>query len=246
MVACRSLNKIYSFIHSFAAALQAVRYFRTYPNLGIIYRARKESETVGHYSRLREVVNSVEPSENEITIVESPPSNEIDDLISYTDSAYNDDVTTRRSTMGYVFLDQGGAVAWSSKQQKDPALSSTEAELVALTHGATQAQALKVLKHEMGYGSVDPIVLLGDNTGAIAVSKDPRHASRLKHVQSRHFWVRNAIKEGVVDVKYISTKEEIADIFTKALPRPAFDKHRAALGLANPPVGLRGGVEQDA
>jgi len=172
-------------------------------------------------------------------------SNEIDDLIGYTDSAYNDDITTRRLTMGYVFLNQGGVVAWSSKQQKDPTLSPTEAELVALTHGATQAQALKVLKHKMGYGSNDPIVLLGDNTGAIAVLKDPRHASQLKHVQSCHFWVHNAIKEGVVDIKYISTKEEIADIFTKALPRPAFDKHRAALGLANPPVGLRGGVEQD-
>jgi hypothetical protein len=107
----------------FAATPQVVCYFRTYPNLGIIYRARKESDTVGHYSRLREVVNRVKSSKHEITVVESQPLNEIDNLIGFTNLAYNDDVTTGRSTMGYIFLDQGGGVAWSSKQQKDPALS---------------------------------------------------------------------------------------------------------------------------
>lgn len=85
--------------------------------------------------------------------------------------------------------------------QKDPALLSTEAKLFALTHGATQAQAIKILKRNMGYGSNDPIVLLGGNAGAIAASKDPCHALQLKHVQHCHFWVRNAIKVKIVNVK---------------------------------------------
>jgi hypothetical protein len=96
--------------------------------------------------------------------------------------------------MGYIFLDQGGAVAWSSKQQKDPALSSTEAELVTLTHSTTHTQAIKVLKHKLSYSSNNPILLLDNITGAITVSKDPRHALQLKHVQSCHFWVRSTIK----------------------------------------------------
>jgi hypothetical protein len=78
--------------------------------------------------------------------------------------------------------------SWCERGQRSP------------THpnGATQAQALKDLKQEMGCSGNDLIVLLGNNTEAITVSKDPRHALQLKHVQSCHFWVRNAIKVGVV------------------------------------------------
>ena len=70
-----------------------------------------------------------------------------------------------------------------------------------------------------------------DNQSAIAVGKNPEHHGRMKHLDLRHYWLRDTVKSGLIDVRYISTKEMPADIMTKTLSRAVVQDMREMLGL---------------
>ena len=70
-----------------------------------------------------------------------------------------------------------------------------------------------------------------DNQSAIAVSKNPEHHGRMKHLDLRHYWLRDVVKEGKIDVKYIPTASMPADIMTKSLPKATVELMRKMHGL---------------
>jgi hypothetical protein len=74
-------------------------------------------------------------------------------------------------------------------------------------------------------------IIFGDNQGAIALAKNPQFHARTKHIDIQHHFVREKQDEGLVDICYISSAEQVADGLTKALPRDAFQHFRTALGL---------------
>ena len=142
---------------------------------------------------------------------------------------------TRRSTTGYVFLVSNGPVSWKSRRQPTVALSSTEAEYMALSEATRHAIWLKRLLADLGAPVVDPMVILGDNQGALFLARDPVHHQRTKHIDIRYHFIRERIEKGEVDVKYVPTVNMIADVLTKPLGR---DAHRTAcrgLGLVEHP-----------
>ena len=150
----------------------------------------------------------------------------------YSDSNWSGDPDTSRSTSGYVFMMGGAAIAWSSKLQGMVALSSTEAEYIGLTAAAQEIAWLRELMGEIGYKQSKPTLLLADNQGSIALTKNPGYRSRTKHIARKFHYVREVVNErkwAVVD--YCPTEEMLADILTKALPREKHEKLTRGLGL---------------
>ena len=137
----------------------------------------------------------------------------------------------RHSISGFSFHYGVGAVSWSSKKQNIVALSSTEAEYVAQTHAAKEAIWLQSFISEIRGNKKDPLTILCDNQGAIALAKDNKFHARTKHIDLRYHFVREAVEDGKIKVAYIPTDENVSDIFTKPLAKPKFQKFVELLGL---------------
>ena len=135
------------------------------------------------------------------------------------------------SILGYTFYFGQGAVSWSSKRQHIIALLSTESEYIAQTHAAKEAIWIKNFIDEVRGPQGKVIGIYCDNQGAIALAKDNKFHSRTKHIDLRYHFVREAVEENKIKFDYVLTDENVADIFTKALPRPRFMGFVESLGL---------------
>ncbi|KAG3230733.1 hypothetical protein PI124_g24169 [Phytophthora idaei] len=121
----------------------------------------------------------------------------------YSDADWAGDVETRRSTSGYAFMVNGGCISWRSKKQRTVALSSTEAEYMALTEAAQEAIWLKAFLCELGeMKSDDPVNIYEDNQGSIALAKNPEFHKRTKHIDIRYHFVRERVEDGQVVLQY--------------------------------------------
>lgn len=149
----------------------------------------------------------------------------------YADAAYanTDDY---KSTSGYVFQMGGGAITWRSKKQTTIALSSTEAEYVALSEAGREACWLRSLFEELGENQSLPTLIKGDNDGSIAMARNPQFHKRSKHIATRWHWVRDMVENKTIEIESCRDPEQTADILTKALPRPKHLRHVAEMGLA--------------
>jgi hypothetical protein len=146
-------------------------------------------------------------------------------LRAYSDADWGQDLTDRKSISGYVFLLAGGAVAWSSKKQPTVALSSMEGEYMALAHATRHAIWTRTFLSELELRTKGPTRIHTDNQAAIRFAKDHQFHGRSKHIDIRHHFVRDCIDNNIIEPVYVSTDRNLADIFTKALPRPAFTKN---------------------
>ena len=104
-------------------------------------------------------------------------------------------------------------------------------ELVAASDTANEIAYLRMLMSEIGAEQRSPTVLYEDNTGVVAIASSDTLSSRSKHVDLRHKYVCEAVKQKKVSVQWISTKEQVADVVTKALPRREFEYLRAQMGI---------------
>ena len=129
---------------------------------------------------------------------------------------------TKHSTSGWVFRFCTAAVSWGSKKQKSVALSSCEAEIVASSEAAKEGVYLKRLLEGLDMHQGDAVAVSGDNQAAIALAYNPENHDKVKHVERRHFFVREKAEEGLLSVPYVRTVDNIADFFTKALPKETF------------------------
>ena len=121
-----------------------------------------------------------------------------------------------------MFVLNRAAVTWSSKKQKTVALSSCEAEIVAASEAAREAVHLTRFATELGLHDGSAIDLHVDNKSAIDVAYNPEHHSTMKHVDRRNFYVRELVEDHKIRVPFVSTVNNIADFFTKALPPKTF------------------------
>jgi hypothetical protein len=153
------------------------------------------------------------------------------ELVGFSDSSYADCPDTARSTMGYCFSVGGAIFSWSSRRQKTVTNSSCEAEYIALSESSREALWLRQFLREVHFLKPSPTVLLCDNNGAKSLSSDPTHHSRSKHIDVRHHFVRERVEDGSIVVWRVPGHDNVADIFTKALPRPDFTRLRPYLGL---------------
>ena len=118
----------------------------------------------------------------------------------------------------------GGAISWKSRLQPTVALSSSEAEYMALSYAVQEAIALKRIRDEIHLNnSEEPVVIFEDNQGAIAMSHNPIHYAKTKHIHIRHHFIRDQVEAGDIVIKYISTDKMLADALTKALTKVKLD-----------------------
>ncbi|KAK9721522.1 hypothetical protein QE152_g21514 [Popillia japonica] len=109
-------------------------------------------------------------------------------------------------------------------------LSSTEAEYVALGKGITEGCWIRNLLQEIGI-ECEQVLIFEDNQSAIYISKNPEQHKRLKHVDLKYHFVRDKICSNIVNISYIRSEEQIADLCTKGLPRRTFQNLSEMLGL---------------
>ncbi|CAI0390575.1 unnamed protein product [Linum tenue] len=156
-------------------------------------------------------------------------------LLGYTDSDYAGDSDDRKSTSGYIFFLAGGAVSWASKKQPVVTLSTTEAEFVAAAYCAAQAVWLRRVLTEIGWESSvkKATEIRCDNSSTIKLSRNPVLHGRSKHIDVRFHFLRELVRDEVVELQQCGTREQVADIMTKALSQEAFHRLRAELGMCD-------------
>jgi hypothetical protein len=153
-------------------------------------------------------------------------------LKGFTDADWGGCRDTRRSTAGYLFNIGSGAISWQLKHQSIVALSTCEAEFLGQTQATKEAIWLRRLLNELNMSQGKAaIIICGDNQGAIALSLNPQYHSRMKHMEIQRKWQGEVQDLGTVELKYIPTTEQIADGFTKSLPRERFEWFRRGLGI---------------
>jgi hypothetical protein len=120
-----------------------------------------------------------------------------------------------------VFYLAGAPVSWKCRKQRTIALSSAESEYLALGDACKEALWFSLLLKELGFPQ-RAVEICIDNRSAIALATNPVHHDRTKHIDLRYHFVRRTVQEQKVKLKWISTKQMVADILTKPLPSPAF------------------------
>ena len=141
-----------------------------------------------------------------------------DPLLGYSDADWATNYD-RKSYTGYVFELCGGAITWATKKQTTIALSSTEAEYMALAAATKEAVYLRNLVAEIGFQNLvnAPLTIYCDNQSAIQLAKNPAHHERSKHIDIRYHYIRSVYDKSYITILYISTEDMKADILTKNL-----------------------------
>ncbi|XP_052197210.1 secreted RxLR effector protein 161-like [Diospyros lotus] len=153
------------------------------------------------------------------------------ELIGYSDSDWARDPEEHKSTTRYVFFYSTIAFSWSSKKQSVIALSTCEAEYVAVAFTVCEAIWLKNLVSTLGCLNQEPVIIYVDNKSAIKLTKNPIQHGRSKHIDTRFHFICQHVKQGTVELEYYHTLEQVVNIFTKPLSFKSFEKLRKMLGM---------------
>ena len=136
-----------------------------------------------------------------------------------------------RSIGGYAGVLGGGCVAWSSRKQRTVSLSTTEAEYIALTEGAKELIWLRRFLCDITLEQSDPTSLRSDNLGAITLASDATYHARTKHINVAYHFIRERVASNEAVLTYVQSKENPADIMTKALELSQHRYLASKLGL---------------
>jgi hypothetical protein len=142
------------------------------------------------------------------------------DFEAFSDASFADDISTRRSTQGYLITLLGGPIAWQSTKQRSVVRSTTEAELLSLSSASTEIMAMSRL---FGQIRMDPQTgnrVNCDNKQTVGLinKSTPQLSTKLRHVDIHHFWLRQEAQNGNITVQWVPTGDMTADGLTKALP----------------------------
>jgi hypothetical protein len=153
-----------------------------------------------------------------------------DGIIGYVDSDFAGDLDKRRSLTGYVFTIGGCAVSWKTTLQSTVALSTTEAEYMAVAEACKEATWLRGLYSEL-CGVSSCITIHCDSQSAICLTKDSMFHERTKHIDVRFHFIRDVVAKGDVKVTKISTHDNAADMMTKPVPATKFELCSSLVGV---------------
>ena len=145
---------------------------------------------------------------------------------AFADADWANNKTNRHSVTGWVAKLNGDTISWASKKQSVVALSTCEAELYAESAAVKEVMWLRGLLKELDLPVREGSVVHGDNESAISLSRNGIKSERTKHVDVQYHFVTEAVERGTIELLWVPTGKMQADIFTKALGRPAFEIHR--------------------
>jgi len=185
--------------------------------------------SIQHQTALKRVLQYLSGTKTYGITYKNIPGSHIS-FLGYTNAAYKNRDDNKLTT-GYVFIAVEGAITWRSSRQSMTAESSTKAKYIALWEAGKEASWLRNLYNELGFTQKEPMVIMQDNTGMVAIAKNPMFHKYTKHINSHFHWIREKIQDGQLDIEICCTDKQTADALTKSLACPKHDKHSKAMGL---------------
>ena len=183
-----------------------------------------------HWTAVKRVLRYLNGTKNQGIIFRRGESASI---VGYSDADWAGDRQDRKSTSGYLFQIAGGPISWRSKKQDNVALSTAEAEYVALSFAAQEAIWLRRLTSELSSPADGPTTIREDNQSAIAMARNPQSHGRAKHIDITHHFIRECVNKEEVTLAYCPTGEMVADMLTKGLARQQFSTLCRKSGMEN-------------
>ncbi|GJU04240.1 retrovirus-related pol polyprotein from transposon TNT 1-94 [Tanacetum coccineum] len=163
-------------------------------------------------------------------IVQAYPKGSGFELTAFSDADHAGCVDTRKSTSGGIQFLGDKLVSWMSKKQDCTAMSSAEAEYVALSASCAQVMWMRTQLQDYGF-KYNKIPLYCDSQSAIAISCNPVQHSRTKHIHTRYHFIKEQVENGIIELYFVRTEYQLADMFTKALPEERFQYLVRRIGM---------------
>ncbi|GJW45764.1 hypothetical protein Tco_0077410 [Tanacetum coccineum] len=153
--------------------------------------------------------------------------------LGFCDASWQCDKDDTKSQTGYVFVVNGGAVDWKSKKQTTIAMHATQSEYMAASEAAMEAVWIRKFVGDLGVmPSINkPINMYCDNSAAITFANEPGVMKGARHFLRRYHYVREQVESGEIKLIKVHTDKNLADAFTKALPRGKVNEHANGIGL---------------
>ena len=153
-------------------------------------------------------------------------------FLNASDADHGGDKESGKSTTGVISKYAGGAITRMSQRQSSVAISTTEAEVVAASEATRELVWLKLkrLLNDVTEFLREPEIQI-DNEADIHLAQNPEYHRRTKHIEIRHFFVREKVTAGEIGVRRVATEHQVADAFTKALHGPRLKHLLSKMGL---------------
>jgi histone deacetylase 1/2 len=185
--------------------------------------------TTAHWTATKRILRYVRDT-SQLGITFRPSSSTL--LSAFSDADWAGCLEDRRSTGGFAIFIGPNLVSWSARKQATVSRSSTEAEYKALANATTELIWVEALLTELGIHLRQKPCLWCDNLGATFLSANPVFHARTKHIEIDYHFVRERVAANRLAIKFISSKDQIADGFTKALPVKNLDEFKRNLNLS--------------
>jgi len=195
--------------------------------------------TTTHLQHVKRLMRYLKSTINFGLMLKKPSSFQ---LLAYTDADWGGNQDDRTSTSAYLIFFGGNPISWFSKKQRTVARSSTEAEYRAVATATAELMWLTNLIFELKIPIQHKPKLLCDNVGATYLCSNPVFHSRMKHISMDYHFVREQVQAGKLQVSYVSTKDQLADILTKPLPTSRFHDLTSKMKVTDGNFILRGRI----
>ena len=205
--------------------------FRPDLSLAVNFLSRKQSEPSTYdFAAVKRLVRYVKGTCDMKLVFQKQEIKEANIIEAYVDSDFGSCPKTRRSTTGYVLMMNGSPVGWKTSKQSLVATSTPEAEYIAISTVARKIGWARSFLNELGFKQHKPTTVWEDNAGAI-VTANSVITEASKHLELRYHYAREAVANGIIEVKKIGTQDQVADTLTKPLAKESFEKFRSLLKL---------------
>jgi hypothetical protein len=191
-----------------------------------------------HFSIVRKVLKYLQSTKDYALVLNGTGDLQ---LRAFTDADWGGDLTDRKSTSGRAIFLGRSLVGWGSSKQPSVSLSSMESEYISMSDGIREVLWLQEVAKDLGL-KLKPAEMLCDNQSAIHSLVGARSSSKARHIDIRYHFARDLIEKRLISASYVSTSDNLADLFTKAL---CCDQHHNAsqrLGIMRYPAGHAGSV----
>lgn len=166
-------------------------------------------------------------------------------LSAFADADWAGDTHDRRSTTGYCIFLGSNPITWCSKKQPTVARSTTEAEYRALAHTTAELYWIRSLFLELGIPLPFKPTLWTDSTSALSLASNPVFHARTKHIEVDYHFIREKVLRKDIEIKFVRSTNQPADIFTKSLHPKQFQDLRSKLTVASPTISLQGRISNN-
>ncbi|KAA8541125.1 hypothetical protein F0562_025129 [Nyssa sinensis] len=227
-----------SLYRSLVGGLQYLTFTRPNLSYSVNYACQfMQSPTIAHFQLVKRILRYIQGTAHYgMRII---TSNTLD-LYAFSDTDWTGYPQTRRSTSGFCTFLGSNCVSWSAKKQATVARSSMESEYRSMAATAAELAWLSFLSRDLDIPLHKTPALHCDNLSALHLTINPILHGRTKHVELDYHYIRERVALGSLETRFVTSPNQLADIFTKPLPKPLFQAFRIKLGLCPDPRPMLG------